>query len=82
MVITALSESSISVKLDVYRLAYYLSGRMKLRYIRARDLAEMLGVSTRSAGKLLARMEDLGLVRRYSNSVYEIEKQAAPYIYS
>jgi len=77
-----LSESSISVKLDVYRLAYYLSGRMKLRYIRTRDLAEMLGVSTRSAGKLLARMEDLGLVRRYSNSVYEIEKQAAPYIYS
>ncbi|MEB3773159.1 MAG: hypothetical protein GSR82_05715 [Desulfurococcales archaeon] len=77
-----MSESSISVKLDVYRLAYYLSGRMKLRYIRTRDLAEMLGVSTRSAGKLLARMEDLGLVRRYSNSVYEIEKQAAPYIYS
>ncbi len=77
-----MSESSISVKLDVYRLAYYLSGRMKLRYIRTRDLAEMLGVSTRSAGKLLARMEDLGLVRRYSNSVYEIEKQVAPYIYS
>ncbi|MEB3757656.1 MAG: hypothetical protein GSR76_02215 [Desulfurococcales archaeon] len=77
-----MSESSISVKLDVYRLAYYLSGRMKLRYIRTRDLAEMLGVSTRSAGKLLARMEDLGLVRRYSNSVYEIEKQATPYIYS
>ncbi len=77
-----MSESSISVKLDVYRLAYYLSGRMKLRYIRTRDLAEMLGVSTRSAGKLLARMEDLGLVRRYSNSVYEIEKQVAHYIYS
>ncbi len=77
-----MSESSISVKLDVYRLAYYLSGRMKLRYIRTRDLAEMLGVSTRSAGKLLARMKDLGLVRRYSNNVYEIEKQATPYIYS
>ncbi len=77
-----MSEFSISVKLDVYRLAYYLSDRMKLRYIRTRDLAEMLGVSTRSAGKLLARMEDLGLVRRYSNNVYEIEKQVAPYIYS
>ncbi len=77
-----MSESSISVKLDVYRLAYYLSGRMGLRYIRTRDLAEMLGVSTRSAGKLLARMKDLGLVRRYSNNVYEIEKQATPYIYS
>ena len=75
-----MSESSISVKLDVYRLAYYLSGRMKLRYIRTKDLAEMLGVSTRSAGKLLARMEYLGLVRRYSNSVYEIEKQVAPNI--
>jgi Mn-dependent DtxR family transcriptional regulator len=76
-----LSETSISVKLDVYRLAYYLSGRMKLKYVRIKDLAEMLGVSTRSAGKLLSRMEDLGLVRRYSNSVYEIKKQIDPYIH-
>jgi Mn-dependent DtxR family transcriptional regulator len=68
----AMSESQILVRLDLFRLAVYLAKKKKARYVRIRDLAEMLGVSTRSAGKLLARMEDHGLARRYSNTVYEV----------
>ncbi|MCE4615057.1 MAG: hypothetical protein F7B60_05985 [Desulfurococcales archaeon] len=67
-----MSESRVLVKLDVFRLAFYLARKKKAKYIRIRDLAEMLGVSTRSAGKLLARMENYGLARRYSNTVYEV----------
>ncbi|MCE4606801.1 MAG: hypothetical protein F7B59_05670 [Desulfurococcales archaeon] len=67
-----MGQSQVLVKLDLFRLAFYLSKKMGARYIRIRDLAEMLGVSTRSAGKLLARMEEYGLARRYSNTVYEV----------
>ncbi|MEB3755852.1 MAG: hypothetical protein GSR79_03205 [Desulfurococcales archaeon] len=64
--------SQVLVKLDLFRLAMYLSKKRKAKYVRIRDLAEMLGVSTRSAGKLLARMEEYGLAKRYSNTVYEV----------
>jgi len=67
-----MSQSQVLVKLDLFRLAMYLSKKRKAKYVRIRDLAEMLGVSTRSAGKLLARMEEYGIAKRYSNTVYEV----------
>ncbi len=60
------------IKLDLIRLADYLVSNSRTGYIRVRDLAYMLGVSSKSAGKILARMESLGMAARYSNNVYRI----------
>lgn len=41
-------------------------------YIRIKDFALHLGVSTRVAGKLLARLEELGILSRYSQNVFKV----------
>lgn len=41
-------------------------------YIRIKDFALHLGVSTRVAGKLLARLEELGVLSRYSQNVFKV----------
>jgi len=43
-----------------------------IRYMRVKDLAAMLGVSMRTAGKLLAAMERMGLAARWSTSAYRL----------
>ena len=57
------------VDLDAFAAALALSGR---RYVRVRDVAGLLGVSTRSAGRLLARLEQLGYVKRYSRTAFRV----------
>ncbi len=42
------------------------------RFVTIRDVARRLGVSEKTAGKLLARLEKLGYARRYSNRAYEL----------
>jgi Mn-dependent DtxR family transcriptional regulator len=61
------------VKVDVLRLAYTLS-RNGRRYLRVKDLSSMLGVSMRTAGKILAAMERLGVASRWSSSAYRIHQ--------
>ncbi len=49
--------------------------RLRERYrkwIKVKDLANDLGISSRSAGKLLASLEKLGYVSRRANNVYEV----------
>lgn len=69
----------LTVDPEAFALALLLSGR---RYVRVRDVAGLLGTSTRSAGKLMARLERLGYVRRYSRRAFLIsnyrESREAP----
>ncbi|MEN2999168.1 MAG: hypothetical protein ABDH61_01115 [Acidilobaceae archaeon] len=41
-------------------------------YVTPRRVSNMLGISTRSAGKILARLEEEGALERYSNRAYRI----------
>jgi len=59
------------VKVDIPRLAASLS-RNGRKYLRVKDVALMLGVSRRTAGKILASMERMGLAVRWSSSVYRL----------
>ncbi len=63
------------VRLNVLRLADNLS-RSGKRYLRVKDVALMLGVSMRTAGKILATMERLGVAVRWSSSVYRLTAEA------
>ncbi len=42
------------------------------RYVTVRDLSALLGVSTKTAGRLMSRLEMEGYVRRYSNKAYKL----------
>ncbi|MCX8195873.1 MAG: HTH domain-containing protein [Acidilobaceae archaeon] len=44
----------------------------RVNYVTVQRLSSMLGVSTRSAGKILARLEEEGAVKRYSNRAYKV----------
>ncbi len=56
------------VTIELTRLAERFASEK--RYLRVKDVARNLGVSMRTAGKILAAMEKLGLARRWSNGVY------------
>ncbi|MCS7107386.1 MAG: hypothetical protein NZ902_04715 [Acidilobaceae archaeon] len=43
-----------------------------VNYVTPKRVSSMLGISTRSAGKILARLEERGALRRYSNRAYRI----------
>ena len=42
------------------------------RYITVSQVSGVLGVSTRSAGRILSKLEKAGYVRRYSTRTYEV----------
>ena len=56
------------VTIELTRLAERFASEK--RYLRVKDVSRSLGVSMRTAGKILAAMEKLGLARRWSNGVY------------
>jgi Mn-dependent DtxR family transcriptional regulator len=62
---------SVKVKLSLDYVVEVLAGTGK-RYVTVRDLSSLLGVSTRTAGKLMSRLESEGYVRRYSNKAYRL----------
>jgi len=62
---------SMRVVIDVVWLAEILV-REGRRYVTRSYVSRRLGVNTRTAGKILSRMAELGLARRYSISAYEI----------
>ncbi len=63
------------VSINVDKLAYslILAGHY---YVTVTKLARMLGISTKTAGKLLAEMERKGLARRWSRRTYKLELKA------
>lgn len=64
---------TVKVKLSLDHVFEALASTGK-RYVRVKDLSEILGVSTKTAGRLMARLEREGYVRRYSNRAYRISK--------
>jgi len=60
------------VYIDVHRLASTLAV-LGYIYVTVDQLASILGVSTRTAGRLLAEMARLGLARRWSRRAYKLE---------
>jgi Mn-dependent DtxR family transcriptional regulator len=63
--------SSVKVKLGLDHVVNALVSTGK-RYVTVRDLSLLLGVSTKTAGRLMARLEDEGFVRRYSNRAFKL----------
>ncbi|MGC9071099.1 MAG: MarR family transcriptional regulator [Acidilobus sp.] len=41
-------------------------------YVTPKDLSRVLGISTRSAGRVLRALEGRGYVSRYSNKAYRV----------
>ncbi len=62
----------LSITIDLVKFGERLSKKKK--WIRVRELAEELGISTKSAGRILAALEKLGFVERRSIGVYKVIK--------
>jgi len=60
----------IRVTIDLAQLASELSKNRK--YVTISEISRRLGVSEKTAGKILARLEQLGYARRYSSRTYEL----------
>lgn len=63
-------EGLIRVTIDLEQLAAELYKAK--RYVTVSEIARRLGVSEKTAGKVLARLESLGYARRYSYRAYEL----------
>ncbi|MCE4600764.1 MAG: HTH domain-containing protein [Desulfurococcales archaeon] len=63
--------AAIKVTIDLELLAMDLYKNNK-KYITIQEIARRLGVSERTAGKVLSRLERLGFVKRYSSRAYEL----------
>jgi len=61
----------VHVAIDVLKLYRRLVSE-GTRFITTEGLAEELSISTRSAGKLLSKMQERGLVTKCSKSTYKI----------
>ena len=62
---------TVNVTIDLRLLALKFRERGK-KFIRVHEVAYELGISTRTAGKLLMSMAKLGYVVRWSDGVYMI----------
>ena len=63
----------VRVSVSLERIgAILLAGR---RFISIGEVAELLGVSTRAAGVILAGLERMGLVERWSRRVYRVVRR-------
>lgn len=47
-------------------------------YVTPKDLSEAMGVSTKTAGKILKALESRGYVARYSNRAYKVLRGSRP----
>ncbi|WP_131159851.1 helix-turn-helix domain-containing protein [Aeropyrum pernix] len=62
-------EMKVKVRLAVVAAILRGSGR---RYVSVREVGELLGVTSRTAGRILARLEREGVVSRYSRRTYRV----------
>ena len=65
------SKKTITVTIDLDLLAMRII-ESKRRFIRLHELAYELGVSSRTAGKILRGLEKLGYIIRWSDGVYMV----------
>ncbi len=63
--------ATMRVEVNVRLLALEIA-RSGKRFVTVRDIERRLAVSSITAGKILARMESMGLARRFSGRAYEI----------
>ncbi len=64
----------ISLSISVEDWARHaLRGR---NFITVQEVARMLGVSTKTAGRVLKRLEQLGIVERWSRRAYRVRVEA------
>ncbi len=63
------------VNVNIEKLAAFLvlNGRI---YVTVRELAQILGISTRTAGRILAEMERRGYAQRWSKRAYKLVARA------
>ena len=66
--------SRITVDLDL--VGEILAG-LRENYVTTREVSEMLAISTKSAGRLLRKLERHGYVERYSTRAYRIVRGRA-----
>jgi len=67
----------VKVRIDLRMLAYDYA-MMGKRFITLSDVQARLAVSRETAGRILAAMEKMGLVRRWSTRSYELLVAAEP----
>ncbi len=58
------------ITIDLVELARELSSNR--RYVSIAYLSRRLAVSEKTAGKILSKLERIGLAKRYSNRAYEV----------
>ena len=63
---------SLSISIEEWA-RYALRGRS---FITIQEVARMLGVSTKTAGRILKRLEELGMVERWSRRAYRVRLDA------
>ena len=64
----------ISLSISVEEWARYaLRGK---NFVTVQEVARMLGVSTKTAGRILKRLEELGIVERWSRRAYRVRLEA------
>ncbi|WP_062661648.1 helix-turn-helix domain-containing protein [Aeropyrum camini] len=68
-------EMKVKVRLAVVAAILRGSGR---RYVSVREVGELLGVTNRTAGRILARLEREGVVSRYSKRTYRVLHPESP----
>jgi Mn-dependent DtxR family transcriptional regulator len=66
-----MGEGEIKVKVQVALVAAVIAGTGK-RYVTVREVSRLLGVSTRTAGRILARLEEEGYLVRWSRRSYKV----------
>ncbi|MCE4611394.1 MAG: hypothetical protein F7B17_05425 [Desulfurococcales archaeon] len=62
---------SMKVKMSVALVAAVIAGTGK-SYITVREASRLLGVSTKTAGKILAKLEEEGYLVRRSRRAYKV----------
>ncbi len=64
--------SKLSITVNLHKLG--LAIKRRKHWIRVKDLALEMGVSTKTAGRILVELEKLGYVKRRGNGVYKVVK--------
>ncbi|AEM39577.1 regulatory protein GntR HTH [Pyrolobus fumarii 1A] len=64
---------SLSISLEDWA-SHALRGK---KFVTVYEVARMLGVSPKTAGKILRRLESLGIVERWSRRAYRVKLEVA-----
>ncbi len=66
--------SKVRITVDISILGAYLVSTNK-KYVTLKDVSRLLGVSTKTAGRILAKLEQAGLVERYSTRAFMLRSK-------